>query len=65
MGQTGLGKMLAMVSVALQLPELVTPLQEMPLSELRCPVVNGAEFGDRSLSYPLTKPTLLADLREP
>lgn len=65
MGQTGLGKVVAMVSVALQWPELVIPLQEMSLSELRCPVVSGAEFRDRSLSYPLTKPTPLAELREP
>lgn len=38
MGQTGLDKVVAVVSVALQWPELVTPLQGMPLSELRCPV---------------------------
>lgn len=65
MGQTVLGKVVAMVSVALQWPELVTSPQEMPLSELRCPVVSGAESGDRSLSSPLTKLTPLADLREP
>lgn len=65
MRQAGLDKVVAVVSVALQWPELVTPLQGMPLSELRCPVATRTEFRDRSLSYPLTKPTPLADLREP